>query len=78
MTVIDWADATDPYQAVAPLLDPDGTYGVSDSAWALHLLGLQRSLPGTAYRPLTDGPADDACGQGPRRAGAALGRRRRR
>jgi Xaa-Pro aminopeptidase len=55
MTVIDWADATDPYQAVTPLLDPDGTYGISDSAWALHLLGLQRSLPGTAYRALTEG-----------------------
>src|SRR5690242_6436394 len=26
--VVDWADATDPYQAVAPLLRPDGTYGI--------------------------------------------------
>ena len=55
MTVIDWADATDPYEAAAPLLGPDGTYGISDSAWALHLLGLQGRLPGTAYRSLTDG-----------------------
>jgi len=55
MTVIDWADATDPYRAAAPLLDAEGTYGISDSAWALHLLGLQRCLPGTAYRSLSDG-----------------------
>ena len=55
MRVIDWADATDPYLAVAPLLQSDGTYGISDSAWALHLLGLQRCLPRTAYRSLTDG-----------------------
>ncbi len=55
MTVIDWADATDPYRVVAPLLDPAGTYGVSDSAWALHLLGLQRSLPTAAFRSLTEG-----------------------
>ena len=54
MTVIDWADGTDPYEAAAPLLGPDGTYGISDSAWALHLLGLQGRLPGSAYRSLTD------------------------
>jgi Xaa-Pro aminopeptidase len=49
-----WADATDPYAAAAALLRPDGTYGVSDSAWALHLLGLQERLPGSRYRALTD------------------------
>jgi Xaa-Pro aminopeptidase len=51
--VVDWADATDPYQAVARLLRPDGTYGISDSTWALHVLGLQDSLPGTTFRSLT-------------------------
>lgn len=55
MRVIDWADATDPYAAVVPLLQPDGTYGISDSAWAHHLLGLQRTLPRTSYRSLSDG-----------------------
>src|SRR6478672_10582964 len=53
MTVLDWADGTDPYRAAAELLGPDGTYGISDSAWAMHLLGLQRHLPGTAYHSLT-------------------------
>ena len=35
------------------LLRPDGRYGVSDNAWALHLLGLQTALPGSAYHSLT-------------------------
>ena len=54
VTLVDWADGTDPYQVAAPLLGTAGSYGISDSAWALHLLGLQRELPGTAYRSLTD------------------------
>jgi len=55
LRVLDWADATDPYGAAAPLLRAEGTYGISDSAWALHLLGLQGALPRTAYRSLTEG-----------------------
>jgi len=54
VTLVDWADGTDPYRAAAPFLGTVGTYGISDSAWALHLLGLQRELPGTAYRSLTE------------------------
>ena len=53
LTLLDWADGTDPYQAAARLLGTAGTYGISDSAWALHLLGLQGELPGTEYRSLT-------------------------
>jgi Xaa-Pro aminopeptidase len=37
------------------LLDPNGRYTISDSAWAMHLLGLQRTLPGTSYVSLTEG-----------------------
>jgi Xaa-Pro aminopeptidase len=55
LRVLDWADATDPYAAAAALLRAEGTYGISDSAWALHLLGLQGALPRTAYRSLTEG-----------------------
>jgi Xaa-Pro aminopeptidase len=54
MRLLDWVDATDPYEAARPLLRPDGAYGISDSAWALHLLGLQGTLPGTSYRSLTE------------------------
>ena len=53
-SIHDWADGSDPYAAAAGLLEGAGTYGVSDSAWALHLLGLQRELPHTAYRALTE------------------------
>jgi len=49
----DWTDGEDPYAAVAPLLDRAGRYGISDSAWAMHLLGLQEALPGSTYSSLT-------------------------
>ncbi|MEW2571263.1 aminopeptidase P family protein [Streptomyces sp. NPDC047070] len=51
----DWTDGKDPYRATAPLLDASGRYGVSDNAWALHLLGLQKELPGTSYVSLSEG-----------------------
>ena len=45
----EWADGSDPYRAVARLLPAEGTFGISDSAWAMHLLGLRRVLPATEY-----------------------------
>jgi Xaa-Pro aminopeptidase len=54
MAMLDWADGTDPYDAAAALIRPDAAYGISDSAWALHLLGLQARLPSTRYRSLTE------------------------
>jgi Xaa-Pro aminopeptidase len=54
MGVVDWADATDPLRALEPLMDAEGTYGISDSAWALHLLALQQRLPASSYRSLTE------------------------
>ncbi len=45
--------APDPYAAASRLLTPDGRYGNSDSAWAIHLLGLQETLPNSRYQPLT-------------------------
>ncbi len=53
LTLLDWADGDDPYEAVAPLLRSDGRYGISDSTWAMHLLGLQRARPGTSYEALS-------------------------
>ena len=29
----------------------DGRFGISDTAWAMHLLGLQKTLPETRYVP---------------------------
>ncbi|KUN90230.1 peptidase M24 [Streptomyces bungoensis] len=54
LTLRDWTDGQDPYAVTAGLLDARGRFGVSDNAWAMHLLGLQRTLPGTSYASLTD------------------------
>ncbi|MEU0783629.1 aminopeptidase P family protein [Streptomyces sp. NPDC006173] len=54
LTLHDWTDGTNPYEAAAPLLDPAGRFGVSDNGWALHLLGLQKRLPDTRYAALTE------------------------
>ena len=52
-SVLDWIDGTDPYRVAGALLRPDGRYGISDSAWAMHLLGLQDLLPDSRYVALT-------------------------
>ncbi|MFD9130515.1 M24 family metallopeptidase [Kitasatospora sp. NPDC059571] len=51
--VTDWTDGSDPYRAARELLDPTGWYGISDGAWAMHLIALQEALPGTSYTSLT-------------------------
>ncbi|MEU6347876.1 aminopeptidase P family protein [Streptomyces sp. NPDC047072] len=53
LRVSEWHDGQDPYAAASGLLLPSGRYGVSDTTWALHLLGLQEALPLTTYRALT-------------------------
>ena len=53
IALTDWTDGSDPYAAAAPLLEPDGRYAISDSAWALQLLGLQAALPETRYVSMT-------------------------
>ncbi|WP_369195252.1 aminopeptidase P family protein [Streptomyces djakartensis] len=50
----DWTDGKDPYAATAALMAPVGRFGVSDNAWALHLLALQQAVPGSAYVSLTE------------------------
>ncbi|RMB82892.1 aminopeptidase P family protein [Streptomyces shenzhenensis] len=54
LTLRDWTDGTDPYAVTGALLAPRGRFGISDNAWAMHLLGLQKTLPGTSYASLTD------------------------
>ncbi|MGW2560450.1 aminopeptidase P family protein [Streptomyces sp. NPDC001514] len=54
LTLRDWTDGKDPYGVTAPLLDAAGRFGVSDNAWAMHLLGLQKQLPDTSYVALTE------------------------
>ena len=53
LSLVDWTDGNDPYEATAALLDPHGTYAISDSAWAMHVLGLQRALPESSYASMT-------------------------
>jgi Xaa-Pro aminopeptidase len=53
LSLSDWQDGVDPYEPASALLRPDGHYGVSDSAWAMHLLGLQGRLPQSRYDSLT-------------------------
>ncbi|MDX3751669.1 aminopeptidase P family protein [Streptomyces sp. AK08-02] len=55
LTLRDWTDGKDPYAATAGLLDGTGRFGVSDNAWALHLLALQKALPRSSYVSLTEG-----------------------
>jgi Xaa-Pro aminopeptidase len=49
----DWVDGQDPYAESAEMLDADGRYAISDSAWAMHLLGLQQKLPQSTYASMT-------------------------
>ena len=53
IALTDWVDGTDPFAKFAPVLDSRGTYAISDSAWALQLLGLQQALPDTHYVSMT-------------------------
>ena len=53
LSLADWSDGADPYAATAKLLDPDGRYAISDSAWAMHVLGLQQALPESEYMSMT-------------------------
>ncbi|MFD3475713.1 M24 family metallopeptidase [Streptomyces sp. NPDC058695] len=54
LTLRDWTDGKDPYAVTAPLLDGSGRFGISDNAWAMHLIGLQKTLPDTSYASLTE------------------------
>jgi Xaa-Pro aminopeptidase len=53
ITLLDWADGTDPFATFAPALEPDGRYAISDQAWALQLLGLQSVLPDVRFASMT-------------------------
>ena len=63
----DWTDGDDPYQATAKLLDERGRYAISDSAWAMHVLGLQQALPeSSAKAKSAQCSCQAARGRGPR------------
>ncbi|MBA3690193.1 MAG: aminopeptidase P family protein [Actinobacteria bacterium] len=49
LEVVGWRDGEDPYDAAARLLPSDALVAAGDRMWALHLLGLQRALPGASF-----------------------------
>jgi Xaa-Pro aminopeptidase len=53
LTIVDWADGEDPFARASAFIPEHTTMGISDSAWAMHLLGFQAALPGSSYRSLT-------------------------
>jgi Xaa-Pro aminopeptidase len=53
LAMVAWTDGSDPYEVVGPLLRPEGRFGISDSAWAMHLLGLQHALSQSSYESLS-------------------------
>ena len=53
LRLVDWTDGSDPYEATGKLLATTGRYAVSDSAWAMHLLGLQGQLSQSSYVSMT-------------------------
>ncbi len=44
-----WRDGDDPYAALAALLPRTARIAVTDTAWAVHLLGFQRAVPGAEW-----------------------------
>lgn len=53
LTMVAWTDGEDPFAGAVALMRGAATWGISDSAWAMHLLGLQQAVPGSSYRSLT-------------------------
>ena len=53
LAIVDWADGEDPFPRASAFIPDHATLGISDSAWAMHLLGLQEAQPGSSYRSLT-------------------------
>ncbi|MEV8225878.1 aminopeptidase P family protein [Streptomyces sp. NPDC079167] len=54
LALMEWTDAANPYTLTAGLLHAKGRFGISDNAWALHLLALRGLLPDSSYASLTE------------------------
>jgi Xaa-Pro aminopeptidase len=53
ISIVDWADGEDPFVRAGAFFREHATMGIADSAWAMHLLGLQGAFPASSYRSLT-------------------------
>ncbi|MDE0116361.1 MAG: Xaa-Pro peptidase family protein [bacterium] len=47
-----WGDTTDPVEVIAQAIPGSGSVVVSDDLWAMHVIGLQRRVPGVALIPI--------------------------
>jgi Xaa-Pro aminopeptidase len=47
--IIGWSDGQDPYALAARLLGSGRRFAMASQAWASHLLGLQRAVPGASF-----------------------------
>ena len=54
LSIMTWADGESAYETARVLVPASGRFAISDSAWALHLLGMQQALPGSHYRSFSD------------------------
>lgn len=53
LSIVAWTDGEDPFARLSAFIGAQATMGIADSAWALHLLGMQDAVPGSSYRALT-------------------------
>jgi Xaa-Pro aminopeptidase len=44
-----WPDGQDPFGVVRGIVQGGGTYGLTDTMWAMHVLGLRDALPGSTF-----------------------------
>jgi len=44
-----WRDGSNPYEVIAGVLPKDGRIGISDRAWAVHVLGVQAAAPALSW-----------------------------
>jgi Xaa-Pro aminopeptidase len=53
LALVDWVDGENPVARAAAFVPEQAVMGISDSAWAMHLLALQDAVPRSSYRSLT-------------------------
>jgi Xaa-Pro aminopeptidase len=53
LRLVDWPDGANPYAVAREILGDLRTFAITDSAWALHVLGLQQTVPEVRYTSIT-------------------------
>jgi D-alanyl-D-alanine dipeptidase len=50
--IVDWPDGADPHRLATMLLDSDGSIGISDTIWSVHLLEMRKEAPTVRFHPV--------------------------